>query len=307
MTEIQAVALTESGLNKLVMSMYDVQHMRILIENRFRGTDNNELIEFVKGMNGLETGVKELIESETKTYPIHEWIIAQKGLSYGIAGQLIGLLHPISRFDNIGKMWAYSGMGVMDVCDTCDKRWFDTDLKAKKIINIADRLEEQANKRKDQKKESREFYLKKAKNMMCSCDKPILKKRAQGKATGFLSDYNPTMKMLCYKIGVQFVKQGGLYRKLYDEFREEYEVREDLKAEAAGKSGKAMIKNGKEVKVKGTAHIHNMAQRKAVKIFLSHLWAEWRELEGLSVTKPYVIDMMGHSKYIAPENTTKEN
>ena len=192
------------------------------------------------------------VKAQTKTYPIHEWIIAQKGLSYSMAGQLIGLLHPISRFDNIGKMWAYSGMGVMDVCDICDKRWFDTDLKAKKIINIADRLEEQANKRKDKKKESREFYLKKAKNMMCSCEKPVLKKRAQGKATGFLSDYNPTMKMLCYKIGVQFVKQGGLYRKLYDEFREEYEVREDLKLEAAGKSGKTMIKDVKEIKIKGT-------------------------------------------------------
>lgn len=301
MSEIEAQIIETADLNKTVMTLYDIQQMRIVIGNRFKATGENRHIAYIDGMRSLEENILKDVKAQTKTYPIHEWIISQKGLSYSMAGQLIGLLHPISRFDNIGKMWAYSGMGVMDVCDICDKRWFDTDLKAKKIINIADRLEEQANKRKDKKKESRDFYLKKAKNMMCSCEKPVLKKRAQGKATGFLSDYNPTMKMLCYKIGVQFVKQGGLYRKLYDEFREEYEVREDLKLEAAGKSGKTMIKDGKEIKIKGTGHIHNMAQRKAVKIFLSHLWAEWREMEGLSVSKPYAIDMMGHSKYIAPE------
>jgi hypothetical protein len=43
-----------------------------------------------------------------------------------------------------------------------------------------------------------------------------------------------------------------------------------------------------------------MARRKMVKIFLSHLWATWRKMEGLTVTKPYVFSVLGHSDYIEP-------
>jgi len=35
-----------------------------------------------------------------------------------------------------------------------------------------------------------------------------------------------------------------------------------------------------------------------VKIFLQHLWVTWREIEGLPVSDPYSISIMGHAKYI---------
>jgi len=47
-------------------------------------------------------------------------------------------------------------------------------------------------------------------------------------------------------------------------------------------------------------HIHNMALRKMIKLFLVCLWVVWREEEGLSVTKPYAIDRLGHNSYIGP-------
>jgi hypothetical protein len=103
--------------------------------------------------------------------------------------------------------------------------------------------------------------------------------------------------MVAYKVGVQFVKQGDLYRQLYDQFRSEYLLREDLKTEIQSKQGK-VTKNGVS---KGTAHIHAMAQRKMVKIFLQHLWVQWRTLENLPISKPYVIDRIGHSDYIKPQ------
>lgn len=132
--------------------------------------------------------------------------------------------------------------------------------------------------------------------MFCSCKDPHVKKTSQRRIKDALIDYNPTAKMLAYKVGTQFVKQGDLYRKLYDQFRAEYELREDLKAERDIKKGKK-TRTGES---KGTAHIHNMAQRKAVKIFLQHLWITWRELEGLPVTMPYAISVMGHGDYIKP-------
>lgn len=48
-------------------------------------------------------------------------------------------------------------------------------------------------------------------------------------------------------------------------------------------------------------HLHNRAQRKMIKVFLSHLWLIWREQEGLPVSLPYVAAVLGHEHIILPE------
>ena len=293
--EVQAQTVTESDLHKMVSSLYDIQHARIIIGNRFHERKENNLIAFIEGMEGLEKNVKLLIKGEVQQYPIHKWIISQKGLSYDMAGQLIGLIQDIKRFDNISKLWAYFGLAVVDVCQDCGKRWYPLNQKAEKILKLSKRLMEQHEKKIV--KEGRSDFAKVASEMFCSCKEPHIKKTTQRKMKESMIDYNPQAKMVAYKVGVQFVKQGDLYRKLYDQFRAEYELREDLKAERETKQGKK-TKNGES---KGTAHIHNMAQRKTVKIFLQHLWVEWRTLEGLPVSMPYVMDRMGHSDYIQPK------
>jgi hypothetical protein len=47
-------------------------------------------------------------------------------------------------------------------------------------------------------------------------------------------------------------------------------------------------------------HIHNMALRKMIKLFLACLWLTWREGLGLSITKPYAIEKLGHKSFIDP-------
>ena len=47
-------------------------------------------------------------------------------------------------------------------------------------------------------------------------------------------------------------------------------------------------------------HAHRRAIRKMMKIFLSHLWIKWRTVEGLPVSKPYVIERLGHQHFIEP-------
>jgi hypothetical protein len=41
-----------------------------------------------------------------------------------------------------------------------------------------------------------------------------------------------------------------------------------------------------------------MAKRYTGKIFLEHLWLNWRQLEGLPITKPWIIEHGGHRDYI---------
>lgn len=48
------------------------------------------------------------------------------------------------------------------------------------------------------------------------------------------------------------------------------------------------------------SHIHRMAMRKMVKIFMSHLWVVWRKAQGLPVSNPYAGDILGHTGIIDP-------
>ena len=98
-------------------------------------------------------------------------------------------------------------------------------------------------------------------------------KRVKGKKL----DYNPRARELAWKIWNSFVKFDCFGRKVYLESKE------------------YCAKKHKDWNKK---HIHNWAGRRTVKIFLSCLWAKWRELEGLPTTKPYVIQFLGHSDLI---------
>ena len=102
----------------------------------------------------------------------------------------------------------------------------------------------------------------------------------QERKKGKKLSYNPKLKTLMWKVWSQFVKCKSFGRKLY------LENKEYCKA-----------KHPDWTKL----HIHNWAGRKTVKIFLACLWTKWRQLEGLSVTKPYAIQFLGHSDLITPE------
>jgi hypothetical protein len=86
--------------------------------------------------------------------------------------------------------------------------------------------------------------------------------------------YNARLKTTCYLIGSSFLKCSSPYRAIYDSAKEYYEAnRPDWP--------------------KG--HKHNAAMRKMIKIFLSHLWESWRELEGLPIKDAYVLEKLGHT------------
>ncbi len=92
--------------------------------------------------------------------------------------------------------------------------------------------------------------------------------------------YNKRLKTTCYLVATAFLRANSPYRRVYDEAKAYYEAnRPDW--------------------TKG--HRHNAANRKMIKVFLSHLWLRWRLLEGLPVSNPYVHDIMKHGSLYAPE------
>lgn len=109
----------------------------------------------------------------------------------------------------------------------------------------------------------------------------VIDGKAAKRKAGEKSNWNTKLKTLCWLVGESFVKQkkANKYRELYDRFRAFYD--EKFPDESKG-------------------HCYAMAKRKTVKVFLANLWEEWMTLEGEEPKKPYVIDRLGHSGYIAP-------
>lgn len=250
----------------------------------------------IDGYTTIEKDIVKEMEEQLTAYPISQWLMAHRGIGVVFAAGLIAYIEDINRFNTVSKLWQYSGMGVYEICQDCGKRVIRADRGAW-IMHMADRLEWANEKVTDKSKiKTREQLVEQATGYVCLCEHPNIKVIGQRRMPGMLLDYNPDFKKLCYLIGDQFIKQReSPYRKLYDQYRLEYETRPDLIAEMQSKKGKGSVKvKGEHVEVKGTAHINAMARRKTVKIFLSHLWEEWRTIEGLPTPDPYAFGVLGH-------------
>lgn len=112
--------------------------------------------------------------------------------------------------------------------------------------------------------------------------------KIQQRKRGEKSNWNNKLKVHAWKISDSFVRTKGFYRELYDKYKA-YEL----------------TKNPEPIEIDGkknytAMHIHMRAKRKTVKVFMSHLWVRWRELEGLPVTKPYCEAYLGHKTLPVP-------
>lgn len=91
--------------------------------------------------------------------------------------------------------------------------------------------------------------------------------------------YNVRLKTSCYLIGESFLRSNSPYRRVYDD-------------------AKAYYQANRPEWTKG--HIHAASMRKMIKVFLSHLWIIWREMEDLPIRSLYVNDRLAHQHYYGP-------
>lgn len=97
---------------------------------------------------------------------------------------------------------------------------------------------------------------------------------------GEKAPYNKRLKTTCYLVGTSFMRANSPYRQIYDDARDHYE---------------------RERPEWTKGHKDNAAKRKMIKMWLSHLWTVWREMEGLPVTEPYIMGTNGHHHMRTPE------
>lgn len=128
--------------------------------------------------------------------------------------------------------------------------------------------------------------------------------KAVRRAHGEAMTYNPEAKSLVLGvIADSFIKQRTpLYRPLYDTEKEKQLAKTYPTHELASKWHGYTVTDTHL----SQGHANNRAKRKTMKIFLSHLWVIWRQLEGLETRPPFVHEQLKHEGYIKPPFIPKE-
>jgi len=121
--------------------------------------------------------------------------------------------------------------------------------------------------------------------------------------------YNSQLRSLFWRLGSSLLRAKGKYYSYpekgvgYLQFKDKYYQRYQNQGVRIVAATSLPRREGKRYEPEGViseGHIHNMALRKMIKLFIVHLWVVWREAEGLPVRPPYVQEKLGHSTIISP-------
>lgn len=228
----------------------------------------------------LYEDIKEDIE-ERSIYK--EWIKYVYNIDVILCAATISEIYDVGRFKTISKLWQYSGYGVMKVVkeNGITKLWYPTRDDAFKWVDHATNLEKSTAdkwKREYDKESKMSQYMQRCVWGLKYDYEEIASKRLEG--LPYLC--NGKLKEAFWKCSQQFQKttpDKSKYRKYYDEKKAYY---------------------AEKYPDKSKGKINGMTLRKVAKLYASHLWIQWRKLEGLPISKPYAIEKLGHDGYIPP-------
>jgi len=261
-------------LSLLVRTYYDVQGQRIALNNRLLALQRNEdLTEergdklqaiFKENLEAAETETARLIKAEVRDLPIWQhWLRNVKGIGPTFAAVLQSKI--------IEKRQAYYQHPEHG------PRWgpHPDDLPE----HAREGLSAQYGEPTGEVRHGLACFPKRA-SLHAYCGLATDGEgQAQRRKKGQQANWNRQLKTAAFLIGESFTKTKGAYRAAYDYYR----AAEDAKGDAKSK-----------------AHALRRSQRKAVKLFLSHLWLVGRLEQGLPVEPPYPQGHLGHSHFIPP-------
>jgi len=236
--------------------------------------DLKDLVWYHNNLFETEKQIKKKMDKWSSIHPLRvQYLDKIMGIGPIFASTLIAWLHPISRFDNISKLWSYCGLSAIHYECSCKG---SKKNKYKKHKFLATSPHSECPVRIGTKREPCN-----AKVVFCERRNFPMKRTAH-----YLMMINSKLKTLMWKIASSFEKQNkekSQYRRIYLDQKAKYLARPDLAKAIADK-------------VKGAKlHVRLMSMRYVSKRFLADLWTEWRTIEGLEVTEPYAIAILKHS------------
>ena len=146
-------------------------------------------------------------------------------------------------------------------------------------------------------------------------------KQVSNKKLGF----NKKLRTMLRRLGMSFHKQKNKYYYFYLDYKSYlvkrseregikiiptpkgrycYSCEEEIKVKDARlcpQCGERLGLKEEPDDVKFEGHIHDMAMRRMLQLFLNHLWVEWRSALKLPLRDPYPIAYLGHTKIVTPE------
>jgi hypothetical protein len=254
-----------------------------LCAGKFKIDELNNMVWFYNRLYETEKELGKKLDVWSKKMKIREEFLNNvKGIGGIFSSGLIAWLSPIERFDNISKLWAYSGYSP---------DFFEIECKRKHKVLSTNKWDKCKVRKKDKTCGAK----------IVRCEK---RHGAMKRKKGYLLAVNSRMKSFCWKIWNSFIKYKCYGREVYDESKKYYEQKHDEICRKWVEYGAHTTRNKNGCSRKG--HIHNLAGRRTVKQFLAVLWIKWREIEGLSVTKPYSIEVMKHKHYHDPKMWMEE-
>ena len=231
---------------------------------------------------------------------VWDWMNSIRGIGFHTSAKILALFDDVGKFSTISKFWRFSGWGVFDY-------WIDDNgkIKAPKA-GYKTRKAKAGEWTRDgvicdpgfgvsikEGEVVREYIIVEPKKGW------KLEPRKDIRLEGWNAPYNNTLKKECYLVGDNFIKQQTpLYVDVYYEQKARLRELHPVPVEAPNKPWKYDYTD---------SHIHRMARRKMVKLFLSHLWLVWRECENLPISKPWINDIGGHIHFIPPPNWPLED
>ena len=203
------------------------------------------------------------IKNVLQEVPVVDDFMSLKSVSIATAAKIMAHID-IHKAGSISALWRYAGQGV-------SKYWVSSSGKGKTKVQ-APYQGWQFKKNGDDEK-TKIFVTPEPK------DGWVLENRRDQLVPGFLSPYNTNLKTACYLMAQNLMRANSPYRYLvYDPAKEMYLAR----GWTVGRS-------------------HMAAQRKMIKMVLSHLWTRWRILEDLPIREPYSHAKLGHQTLITSE------
>jgi len=120
---------------------------------------------------------------------------------------------------------------------------------------------------------------------------------------GKKAPYNKILKSMCWRLLLSLNRARGCFYRKYREFKSQ--ILEDLSKNniKVKPSSSFKRKNGKLVipdNERTMGWVDGKGKRKEIKLWMACLHIVWAEAIGMSIKKPYAIDIMGHKNYIDP-------
>lgn len=200
-----------------------------------------------------EQRAQRLMRDCVEAHPAWPWLAGVRGVGHTLAGRLLARLD-VSRAPHPSSFWAYCGLstvpGATWHCDRCGLT----------IERAVERAGSGGGGHRDPGGVPCGGALRPVDG-----DARVAQPRPR---RGESSPYDREAKAICYLVGASFARQGGAYRLYLDEQRRRL---------------------GAERPDWPERRRQLTAQRKAVKLFLTHLWLVWRGALGLPLTRPHAI------------------